>query len=167
MTPEEHVATVEQAVAQGFERTIGGLKNDLKKAQEELQTANKELAALQTQNVAIRTETTRDLEDASQLVHKTVRGQWTDLATIFGGVVGGFVSGYFVQRAADVRAPFMAIGGALLAGFGALNSEWHLTTRAALVGGGATMILGSVVHVFVVSPSDTPTAQPPATQGAA
>ncbi|MCA9717495.1 MAG: hypothetical protein KC468_22660 [Myxococcales bacterium] len=161
MTPEEHVTTVEQAVAQGFERTIGGLKSDLKKAQEELDAATKELAAVQSQNAVLETKATRQIEEAVKLVHRTMGGQWTDLAVILGGVVGGFVTGYWLQRTIDVRAPVMAIGGAIITGFGLFNTGWHLTTRAAVAGGGASLILGSVVHVFVLPPTPVP-GQPPA-----
>lgn len=167
MTPEEHVTTVEQAVAEGFQRTIGGLKQDLKKAQEELDTATKELAAVQSQNLVLERETTRQIEQAAKLVNRTMGGQWTDLAVILGGVVGGFVTGYWLQRTLDARAPVMAIGGAIITGFGLFNPSWHLTTRAAVASGGASLMLGSVVHVFMI-PEAPPQVGPPApSQGAA
>ncbi|MCA9716689.1 MAG: hypothetical protein KC468_18600 [Myxococcales bacterium] len=164
MTPVEHVTTVEQAVAAGFERTIGGLKSELKKAQEELTAATKELVTVRSQNAAMETNTTRQIEEAANLVHRTLGGQWTDLAVILGGVVGGFVTGYWLQRTIDARAPVMAIGGALITGFGLLNSSWHLTTRAAVAAGGVTMICGSVIHVIMVPPTPVP-GQPPAPTG--
>ncbi|MCB9749497.1 MAG: hypothetical protein H6713_05755 [Myxococcales bacterium] len=151
MTPEEHVMSVEQAIGEGYQRKVGELQRELRKAQKEAEERAKEADQLKTQNAIVVRDATEQLRRADAWVAQAAGGDWKQLTLVIGGAVSGFALGYYIQRAANVRVPFMSLLGVALLGTGMLMPRWHWSSRLALASSGALMGVGSVMYVLTVS----------------
>ena len=158
MTPEEHVASVEQAIAQGFQRKIGNLKSELKEAQERLKEATAELDEARSQKAVVVEQTTRELARARTIMADTVGGNWMDLLLVIGSIAGGITLGYYIQRAVDLRAPWVAIGGLTIVGVGLIKRDWQGPARSGTVALGASLAAGAVVFTMTMGDDDVPVA---------
>ena len=156
MTPEEHVMSVEQAIGEGYERKVGDLQRELRKAQKEAEERDKEVQQLKAQNAIVVRDATEQLQRADAWVAQAAGGDWKQLTLVIGGAVSGFALGYYIQKATDVRVPFMSLLGVALFGAGMFMPRWHWSTRLALASSGALMGVGSVMYVLTVPSEPEP-----------
>jgi len=79
------------------------------------------------------------------------RGRWYDVGAVVAGAGVGFVTGYQLQKRADLRisgAPVMMIAGLPGIAAGALLDE-HVVTRAVFAVGGTMYIVGALTYALV------------------
>lgn len=79
------------------------------------------------------------------------RGRWYDVGAVVAGAGIGFLTGYQLQKRADLRiggAPVMMIAGVPGIAAGALLDE-HVVTRAVYAVGGTMYIVGALTYALV------------------
>jgi hypothetical protein len=79
------------------------------------------------------------------------RGRWYDVGAVVAGAGIGFVTGYQLQKQADLRvsgAPVMMIAGLPGIAAGALLDE-HVVTRAVFAVGGTMYMVGALTYALV------------------
>jgi len=78
------------------------------------------------------------------------RGRWYDIGAVVAGAGVGFVTGYQLQKRADLRvsgAPVMMIAGLPGLAAGALLDE-HVVTRAVFAVGGTMYMVGALTYAL-------------------
>ena len=93
MTPEEHVMSVEQAIGEGYERKVGDLQRELRKAQKEAEERDKEVQQLKAQNAIVVRDATEQLQRADAWVAQAAGGDWKQLTLVIGGAVSSEPAG--------------------------------------------------------------------------
>ena len=136
-TPGTFINDIEDGVRQDY---AGRLEAARKQVREATDRADAERICAQQANA-----------DTVRRMAEYRRGRWYDVGAVVAGAGIGFVTGYQLQKRADLRvsgAPVMMIAGLPGIAAGALLDE-HVVTRAVFAVGGTMYMVGALTYALV------------------